>query len=173
MDHSCALPSSLQKTTQIFSGCCHPKVLHAQCSVPVLKKQFLLGSVFVFVLFCFVFASLRWHCTRNNCSEKSSSRNSCSPHLYNYSFSFPAEEAAREAVVTETTVHSTYLEQNRLSWRGPLNVIQSNSPATKRDTYCQVLRLLRALSNLALSVYRTGHPAHLWVPCASASLALP
>ena len=91
---------------------------------------------FFVCLFVFFLGSLRWHCTRNNGSEKSSSRNSCSPHLYNYSFSFPAEKEAREAVVTETTVHSTYLEQNRLSWRGPLNVIQSNSPATKRDTYC-------------------------------------
>jgi len=56
--------------------------------------------------------------------------------------------------------------QNGLSWKGHLKSTWSNSPAMNRIMYSWV-RLLRALSNLTLSVSRTGHLPSLWQPVPS------
>jgi len=42
-----------------------------------------------------------------------------------------------------------------LGWKGPLEVIQPNTPAVSRDIF-NYTRLLRAPSNLALNVSRDG-----------------
>lgn len=45
--------------------------------------------------------------------------------------------------------------QNSLGWKGPLKVIESNTPAKSRDTFLYI-RLLRVLTNLTLNLSRHG-----------------
>ena len=59
------------------------------------------------------------------------------------------------SLINPSAMPSRIVEQNHLSWKGSLKVVQSSSPAMNKDTYSQI-RVLRACSNLTLNVSRDG-----------------
>lgn len=68
-------------------------------------------------------------------------------------------------VMMPTLIESSW---NHLTWKGPLKAIQSNSPATIRDTHSQI-RVIRASSAWPWVSPWMGHPSPHLATCYSTS----